>query len=247
MQRPSGQKQAPPPHGDRGRRGGRGRGGGCNPRFGPACSPGTRSSGPGQASRGPQPDRSHPASLPLTEMQRLRPRFPPGRPAMAPPPPPPPPPRSPHSLFHRPRPAAEERTGSGTPIGCGPHSRQPPRPEPQDVTGWRSASLPRLVLIGCLEAPNQQDRSPASPLRPPTPQHRFHPGGRGRDGRRWNASRQWERQERTGGSARGGKFSQWACVHILGSGAPSLAAHVPAGRAQGHARLSVARKGRPLE
>lgn len=178
-------------------------------------------------------------------MQRIRPRFPPSRPAMARPPPPS---RSPHSLFHRPRPAAEERTGSGTPIGCGPHSRQPPRPEPRNVTGWRGASLPRLVLIGCLAAPNQQDHSPASPLRPPTPPTPL-PSGREGGGTGTNGTRTANGSAKRGseGLPAGESSANGRALHIPGSGAPPLAACVPAGRAQGHARLSAARKGRSLQ
>lgn len=169
----------------------------------------------------------------------------------------PPPSRSPHSLLHHPRPAAEERTGSGTPIGCGPHSRQPPRPGPRDVTGWHGASFPRLVRIGlsCLSRPltGRIPRPPPPRLGLPPPQPRFHLGGLGAGaGAGGTRTANGSAERGPGGGlcgrpAQAGKFSQWARAPHPGLRSASLAASVPAGRAQGHTRLAVARERYPLE
>lgn len=142
----------------------------------------------------------------------------------------PPPSRSPHSLLHHPRPAAEERTGSGTPIGCGPHSRQPPRPGPRDVTGWRGASFPRLVRIGlsCLSRP-LTGRIPRPPLLA-SPSHPLNPvsiwAGWGRERARVGRERPMgaPKEGREAGSAAGRPKQESSAngraPHIPGSGAP---------------------------
>lgn len=185
-----------------------------------------------------------PGVLPLTSMHRLGPRFPPGRPPMAPPPS-----RSPHWLFHHPRAAAEERTGSGTPIGCDPHSRQPaPRPGPRDVTGWRGATLRRLVLIGCLAPLTSRTAHPPPRSGLPPPTLFFIREGGGRSGLRLERKRPMEapREGRGGGlcGRTGESSANGRAPHIPASGAPPLATHVLAGRAQGHARLAAHRAGR---
>lgn len=132
------------------------------------------------------------------------------------------------------------------------------------MTGWRGASSPRLVLIGCLALPNQEDRSPAFPLRPPTPQPGFHPGGWG--GGTGGMRKANGRAERgPGGGLRGrpahrGKFSQWACAphpgpwstspgHSRSSGSrpvPRPVAHAAGGASAGMVgRIRRGRRGRP--
>lgn len=131
-----------------------------------------------------------------------------------------PPPSRSHSLFHSPRPAAEER---GSPLAAA-RTRVSRRPVPRNVTGWRGASFPRLVLIGSLAPPYQEDLSPSSWLRPPTASTPF-PSAREGDasGREWDANRQWEDGEKAGRWAlqpagHRGKFSQSACAPHPGLG-----------------------------
>lgn len=119
------------------------------------------------------------------------------------------------------------------------------------MTGWRGASSPRLVLIGCLALPNQEDRSPAFPLRPPTPQPGFHPGGWGvgrvECERPMGAPREGRGVGSAAGLPTGESSANGRAPHIPGPGAPPLATRVPAGRAQCHALLPMLLVRRPLE
>lgn len=153
--------------------------------------------------------------------------------------------RSPHWLFHLPRAAAEERTSSGTPIGCDLQSRQ--RTAGCDWLARRHFStscpdwLPRAPLpVGPLT------RLPASASHPQP--FFFIREGRGRSGRGLERKRPMEAppEGRVGGlCGRTGKSSaNGRAPHIPGSGAPPLATHVLAGRTQGHARLDARRAGK---
>ncbi|XP_064347955.1 atherin-like [Camelus dromedarius] len=171
----------------------------------------------------------------------LTPLFPqPGpRPASAPPPPPS---RSPHSLFHRSRPAAEERTGSGTTIGYGPHSR---KPAPTRTSGcdW----LARRLFS--TSGPDWLSRTPlprgSLTLLQASASHPFNPvsiragGGPERARVRRELPIGGRREGREVGSAAGrpaGKVQPMgAHPTSRAQERPSLAARVPAGRAQGYA------------
>ena len=136
-----------------------------------------------------------------------------------------------------PQTGAEERTGSGKPIGCGPYSRQP-APTRTSECDWLAR---RLFSKSCPDwlsrAPYQRTAHPPPGSGLPPPQPRFHPGGRGT--RRANG-----RAERGSGGglcsrpARGASSANGRTPHIPGSGAPPLAASVPAGLAHGHARAA---------
>lgn len=140
----------------------------------------------------------------------------------------PPPPRSPHSLFHRPRPANEERTNSGTPIGCHPHSRQP-APTRTSRCHW----LARRFFS--TSGPDWLSRAPSPggpltllPASAPPPPTRSPAGPEGGGSRRgWDANRQWEPRETPGrwalrpaGRPAEGSAANGRAPHIPGSGAP---------------------------
>lgn len=152
-----------------------------------------------------------------------------------------PPPSRSHSLFHSPRPAAEER-GSGTPIGCGPHSRQPPTRTSE--CDWLAR---RLFSTSCLDWLSRAPL-PGGPLTLllASASHRLNPvsiragGGRerARVGREPPMGRR--REGREVGSSDGRPPGKVQPIGVRSTSRarerPRLAAGLPAGRAQNHAR-----------
>ncbi|XP_047630564.1 uncharacterized protein LOC125124509 [Phacochoerus africanus] len=152
-----------------------------------------------------------------------------------------PPPSRSHSLFHSPRPAAKER-GSGTPIGCGPHSRQPPTRTSE--CDWLAR---RLFSTSC---PDWLSRAPLPggplTLRLASASHPLNPvsiragGGRerARVGREPPMGRR--REGREVGSSAGRPPGKVQPIGVRSTSRarerPRLAAGLPAGRAQNHAR-----------
>nr|XP_020857630.1 uncharacterized protein LOC110218944 [Phascolarctos cinereus] len=95
-----------------------------------------------------------------------------------------PPPRSFHSPSHRPRPAAEERTSSGAPIGCSRALRQPAPTRTAEYYWLAGRLVPTARSYWCVVAPWLQDRSSSSLSLSPSTPTRFHQVRRGR-GRGW--------------------------------------------------------------
>lgn len=128
---------------------------------------------------------------------------------------------------HRPRPAAEERTDNGAPIGWDRYGvTGPDRASGSDWLAWRlfSTSAPDWLLLTLFPGePLTLHSSSAS--HPQTPRA-GRPMGERRDAGKWAAGR-----------CGGGKRSQWARAAHPGSAAPPPAARFPEGRAPGHARL----------
>lgn len=131
--------------------------------------------------------------------------------------------------FHRPRPAAEERTDNGAPIGWDRYGvTGPDRASGSDWLARRlfSTSAPDWLLLTLFPGePLTLHSSSASHPQNPPPE---------RDG-------QWGSGEMSGkwaaGRCGGGKRSQWVRAAHPRSAAPPPAALFPEGRALGHARL----------
>ncbi|XP_078288744.1 uncharacterized protein LOC144612860 [Panthera onca] len=116
-----------------------------------------------------------------------------------------------------------------------------------------STSCPDWPVLS-LAPPYREDTSTPPPrLALPPPQPRFHLGGLGAGaGAGGTRTANGSAERGPGGGlcrrpAQAGKFSQWARAPHPGLRSASLAASVPAGRAQGHTRLAVARERYPLE
>jgi hypothetical protein len=212
----------------------------------------------------PSPGKKEPTvrasrgALPLTERQRWGLGTPPGSPAMAAPPPPLQPPlpplsRSPHSLS-----TAPDRLLKSGRIAARPLATIALASAGPDGTSERDWLARRLFFTSAhdwlLRAPHREDHSPSSCLQPfssvPRLQVSIRMGGereRAPAGREQPIGARKEGLE-VGAATRAGESSaNERATHIPGSSAPSPAARVPAGRAQGHARLPVAREGCPLE
>ncbi|XP_042763098.1 translation initiation factor IF-2-like [Panthera leo] len=220
-----------------------GGGGGAGRRVSPpaACRPGSRSRGPGQARRGPQPAsparrrclsprlRGSGLAFPLAVQRCLRRR---------------------RALLTRSSTTPDRLLKSGRVVA--------PSPTRTSRCDWLARSLfstscPDWPVLS-LAPPYREDTSTPPPrLALPPPQPRFHLGGLGAGaGAGGTRTANGSAERGPGGGlcrrpAQAGKFSQWARAPHPGLRSASLAASVPAGRAQGHTRLAVARERYPLE
>lgn len=194
---------------------GRGRGGSqAPPQRSPAQDSRKTAAGRGGAVAEPTTE-----PVPLTSMRKLGPRSPlsDGYAAVA----------LSSLAFHRPRPAAEERTDSGPPIGWDCYGvTGPDRASGSDWLAWRLFSTSASDWLSLTLFPGEPLTLHSSSTSHPQNPRAGRPMGERREAGKWAA-----------GQCGGGKRSQWARAAHSGSAAPPPAVRFPEGRALGHARL----------